>query len=99
MRPRTLALLACLVLAAPASLVHAADEALAVAQGDDVAAILTARTGQVVTVRLGDEEITGTVKTVGDHLVHMERLSGKDFFDAAVRLDRIDAVIVRVRSN
>lgn len=99
MRLRTVALLACLVAAAPAALVHAADETLAVAKGDDVPAILAARTGKVVTVRLGDEEITGTVKTVGDRLVHLERLVGKDFFDAAVRLDRIDAVVVRVRSN
>ncbi|MCW5893002.1 MAG: hypothetical protein KIT14_21005 [bacterium] len=32
-------------------------------------------------------------------LVHLERLGGKDFFDAAVRLERIDAVVVRVRSD
>lgn len=92
---RTMILAAALV-AAPA---FAADEPLAVAKGDGVAQILAARTGKVVSLRLGDEEITGTVKTVGDQLVHLERLSGKDFFDAAVRLDRIDAVVVRVRSN
>lgn len=83
-------------LAAP---VRAADAPLAVGKGDGVPQILAARTGTLVTLHVGDEEITGTVKAVGDQLVHLERLGGKDFFDAAVRLDRIDAVVVRVRSN
>jgi len=40
---------------------------------------------------------TGSVKEVGDHLIHLEKLDGKDFFDALIRLENISAIEARFR--
>ena len=61
-------------------------------------ALLTDSTGKRVTLRLeSGEEMEGTVTAVGERLVHISKLSKRDFFDAFVSIDRISAVIVRVR--
>lgn len=60
--------------------------------------VLTDSIGKRVALRLeSSEEIEGTVAVVGDHLVHLSKLSRRDFFDAFISLDRISAVIIRVR--
>ncbi len=46
-----------------------------------------------------NEEVEGTVTIVGDSLVHLSKLSGKDFYDAVVVFDRISAVSMRVRDR
>jgi len=62
--------------------------------------ILAEYTGKRVTIRLNsNEELEGTVTKVGDSLVHLSKLSGKDFYDAVVLIDRISAVIMRVRDR
>jgi hypothetical protein len=43
------------------------------------------------------QTIQGYVKSVGDHFLHLERLAGKDFYDALVRMDDISAVEARFR--
>jgi len=61
-------------------------------------ALLTDSIGKRVVLRLeSSEEMEGTVTKVGEHLVHLSKLSKRDFFDAFVSIDRISAVIVRVR--
>ncbi|MGH7428675.1 MAG: hypothetical protein ACREJ4_10040 [Candidatus Methylomirabilaceae bacterium] len=61
-------------------------------------ALLTDFIGKRVVVRLeSSEEMEGTVTMVGDNLVHISKLSRRDFFDAVVSVDRISAVIIRVR--
>ena len=35
---------------------------------------------------------TGFVKNVGNHLIHLEKLVGKDYFDALIRIENICAV-------
>jgi hypothetical protein len=60
--------------------------------------ILAAHVGKRVAVRLGSgSEIEGTVAKVGDHFVHISKLTGKDFYDSIVRIDHIDAVTYRAR--
>ena len=60
--------------------------------------LLTDSIGKRVVLRLeSSEEMEGTVTMVGEHLVHISKLSRRDFFDAFVSIDRISAVIVRVR--
>ena len=60
--------------------------------------LLTDAVGKRVVVRLdSSEEIEGTVSVVGEHLVHLSKLSKRDFFDAFVSIDRISAVIIRAR--
>jgi len=61
-------------------------------------ALLTDSIGKRVALRLeSSEEIEGTVTMVGEHLVHISKLSKRDFFDAFVSIDRISAVIMRAR--
>jgi hypothetical protein len=61
-------------------------------------AFLTDSLGKRVVLRLeSGEEMEGAVTTVGEHLVHISKLSRRDFFDAFISIDRISAVIVRVR--
>lgn len=43
------------------------------------------------------QTIQGYVKSVGNHFLHLERLAGKDFYDALVRIDDISAVEARFR--
>ena len=59
---------------------------------------LERQVGKRVRLRLvSGQDIEGTVFAVGTNAVHVARLAGMDFFDAAVRLDQIAAVIVRAR--
>ena len=70
---------------------------LNVSANDTVESLLKAQKGRV-TVRLrSGQEMTGTVRNVTSRLVHLGALSGREFFDAAIPLDRIEAVIVRTK--
>lgn len=40
---------------------------------------------------------TGFVKEVGNHLIHLEKLAGKDYFDALLRIENISAIDTRFR--
>jgi small nuclear ribonucleoprotein (snRNP)-like protein len=42
--------------------------------------------------------MTGTVKEVGNHLLHLEKLDGKEYFDALIRIDSISAIDTRFRN-
>jgi hypothetical protein len=62
--------------------------------------VLTENTGKRVIVRMeSGENLEGTVTKVGESLVHIAKLSGKDFYDAVVRIDQISAVLFKVRGN
>lgn len=39
----------------------------------------------------------GYVKSIGDHLIHVEKLSGKDFYDALIRIEDITAIEAKFR--
>jgi hypothetical protein len=40
---------------------------------------------------------SGSVKEVGNHFMHLEKLQGKDFFDALIRIESISAVEAKFR--
>ncbi|MCP3874063.1 MAG: hypothetical protein GY699_13005 [Desulfobacteraceae bacterium] len=40
---------------------------------------------------------SGVVKKIGNHLVHLEKLDGKEYFDALIRLENISAIDTRFR--
>jgi len=62
--------------------------------GDNLRALV----GKRVYLTLDSGKVfAGTVKSVGDHLLHLEKLEGKDFFDGLIRIDRIDAIDTRFR--
>ena len=54
--------------------------------------------GKVVTVYMtSGQSMTGIVKDVKDHLLHLEKISQKEFYDAIIRLDIISTIETRVR--
>ena len=75
-----------------------AQQAVTVQSGTTIRDVLAAQQGKAVTVHLrGGEELSGKLATVGESTAHLSGLTGRDLYDAAMRLDGIDAVIVRAR--
>lgn len=67
---------------------------------DAIKTLLARQVGQPVKIRLkAGEELGGTLTMVGDHVAYLSRLSGREYFDAAVNLDAIAAVIIKARGN
>lgn len=63
---------------------------------DTITSILQKNTGQTVELRMtSGEKIGGKVEKVGDKLVQLSSLTGAEFYDGAVDLSHISAVIVR----
>ena len=59
---------------------------------------LKALTGKDVYINLrSGKTYQGIVKSVGDHLIHLEKIAGKEFFDALIRTDDISAIEVKFR--
>jgi len=95
MRPLLAALAASFLVALPAQA-----QELSVSPSDSLQSVLEARKGKPVTLRLaGGQELTGTVREATGKLVVLGALSGREFFDAAVAIEKIEAVIVRTRSK
>ncbi len=66
----------------------------------EISDILKDRIGKRTIMRMqSGEDVEGTVVTVGESEVHVSQLAGKEFYDAAIRIDRISAVIMRMRSR
>jgi hypothetical protein len=66
--------------------------------GATIKDVLQESLGKRVIVRLDTgENLEGTVLKVGESVLHLAKLSGRDFYDAVVRIDRISAVIFKVR--
>jgi len=68
---------------------------------DTVAAALKRLEGRTVRLRLagGADEVVGKLQKVGKELAHLSDLSGREFFDAVVRIDQVAAVSVQVRTR
>jgi hypothetical protein len=99
-RPAAMAacLLAGLLLTAP--VLHADEAGLDVNEPSWVARTLEHQMGKRVKLKLrSGQELEGTVAKVGTHAAHVAQLAGMDFYDAAVRLDDISAVIVKARNK
>ena len=78
--------------------VPAAGAELRVAATDSVETVLAAQKDKRVTVRLrSGQEITGTVRNVTGKLVQLGAVAGKEFFDAVVPLEAVEAVLVRTK--
>jgi hypothetical protein len=49
--------------------------------------------GKKVSVTIGSgKTLSGFVKEVGIHLIHLEKLEGKDYFDALIQIEDICAI-------
>jgi hypothetical protein len=90
---RLAAALLCLALAAPALA-----QEVTVTANDSTQSVLTAQKGKRVTVRLrSGQEITGTVRDATAKLVVLGAVTGREFFDAVVPLDSVEAVLIRTK--
>jgi len=59
---------------------------------------LKSLTGKDIYVSLRSGKVyQGRVKSVGDHLLHLEKIVGKEFYDALIRIDDISAIEARFR--
>jgi hypothetical protein len=71
---------------------------LEVKAADSVESVLAAQKGKRVTLKTrSGQEITGTVKFISGRLVQLNQVAGKEFFDAVVPLDAVEAVLVRTK--
>jgi len=71
---------------------------LTISANDTVQSVLTAHKGKRVTLRLsGGQELTGVLREATAKLAVLGALSGREFFDAAVPLEKIEAVVVRTK--
>ena len=83
-----------------ATSVFAEDPPLTVQGTQPLRETLQKKTGAKATLQLiSGQELSGTITAVGENAVHLSELTGKEFYDAVVRLDHISAVILRVRDK
>lgn len=75
-------------------------QGVSVSASDTTQSVVAAQKGKRITVRLrSGQEISGTVRDVTDRLVVIGEISGKEFFDAVIRLDDVEAVLIRTRTQ
>ena len=59
---------------------------------------LIALKGKTATIYLASgQSMAGIVKDVKDNILHLEKISQKEFYDALIRVDLISAIEARVR--
>jgi small nuclear ribonucleoprotein (snRNP)-like protein len=59
---------------------------------------LKAYIGKDVLIHLrSGKTFQGYVKAVGDQVVHLEKIAGRDFYDALIRIDDISAIEAKFR--
>lgn len=59
---------------------------------------LKSYTGRDVLLHLkSGDTLQGYVKVVGNNLIHLEKLSGKDFYDALISIEEISAIEAKFR--
>ncbi len=97
MKQMLLSILMTIALVAPGAF---AQSKLALEPNDTVRTVLERQVGKPVDLRMkSGEKIAGKLEKVTDKLVHISQLAEADFYDAAVEIESIAAVVVRVRSN
>ncbi len=54
---------------------------------------LRALIGKKIYVNLDSgKSYAGIVREVGNHLIHLEKLEGKEYFDALIRIENVDSI-------
>ena len=80
------------------AIANASAQVVTVAPTDTIQSIVSAQKGTRVTLRMrSGQELTGTLRQSTDRLVVIGELTGREFFDAVVPIDAIEAVIVRTK--
>jgi hypothetical protein len=95
-----LAMIVTVAVNGPVGVLYAQQEKLEVNDADTVKAVLERHVGKRVAVVLSTGlEMNGVVTKVTRDVLHLSELAGREFYDAVVPLDRINAVVIRVRSR
>ena len=69
-----------------------------ISPNDSTQSVLTAQKGKRVTVRLrSGQELTGLMRDSNGKVAVIAAISGREFFDAVVPLDAIEAVLIRTK--
>lgn len=77
---------------------HASAQGITPSPTDTIQSIAAAQKGKRVTLRLrSGQELTGVLRASTDRLVVLGELSGREFFDAVIPLEAVEAVIVRTK--
>jgi hypothetical protein len=96
MRFWTIAAACTALLCAPPALA----QEVTISPSDTVQTVLAGQKGKRPTLRLrGGQEISGVVRDVSSRVVVLGGVAGREFFDAVVPLEAIDAVLVRTRDK
>jgi hypothetical protein len=94
------ALIVAVAVNGPVGVLHAQQEKLEVNDADTVKVVLERHLGKRLAVVFSTgQEMSGMVTTVTRDVLHLSELAGREFYDAVVPLDRINAVVIRVRSR
>ena len=97
MKQLLLVFLAMIAVASPNAV---AQDKLDLQANDTIRSVLERQAGKPVELRMkSGEKIAGKLVKVTDRLAHLSQLTDADFYDAAVEIDSVAAVVVRVRSN
>ena len=71
---------------------------VSVGPSDNILTVLNNQKGKRVTVRLASgQEMTGTVREITSRLVVLGGLTGREFFDAVVPVESVEAVLIRTK--
>lgn len=96
MRNAISAVLISVALACAAAAAQCAE--LRLGANDTIQTVLSGQKGARVTVRLrSGQEFAGIVREVNSRVVQLGAVGGKEFFDAVVPLDQVEAVFLRTR--
>jgi hypothetical protein len=91
-------LLICLLFAFPMSPLSAEELQPDVNAADSIKQTLDQQVGKRAKVKLrSGQELDGKILKVGSNAVHLAELTGMELYDAVIRLDAVDAVIVKGR--
>jgi hypothetical protein len=71
-----------------------------VREADRINDVLSRSVGTTVKITLrSGTELSGKLTKAGQQVIVLSELAGKEFYDAAVRIDDISAVVVRMRDR
>ena len=80
------------------AIAHASAQSVAVAPTDSIQSIVSKQKGKRVTLRLrSGQELTGTLRESTDRLAVLAELTGREFFEAVIPIEAVEAVIVRTK--
>ena len=93
---KLLFVLCCQVLLLGSAMTSAAPTTIG--EGETISSMLASQQGKHLTLKLASgQELSGEVAAVNAHVVYLKELAGREFFDALVNIDDIEAIVLRAK--